>query len=66
MRGSGVRRSVERQRAADAARCASVEPSRSLLQPLRRLFDDAQIGFALDVKRRLNEAEVARHIDVPL
>lgn len=42
------------------------EPSRSLLQPLRRLFDDAQIGFTLDVKRRLNEAEVARHIDVPL
>ena len=66
MRRSGVRRSVERQHAADAARCASVEPSRSLLQPLRRLFDDAQIGFALDVKRRLNEAEVARHIDVPL
>src|SRR3954470_16048281 len=66
MRGSGLWRSVERRRAADAPRCGPVEPSRSLLQPLRRFFDDAQIGFALDVERRLNEAEVARHIDVAL
>ena len=59
-----MRRKPARRRCAALCACRTVPLS--LLQPLCRLFDDAQIGFALDVKRRLNEAEVARHIDVSL
>src|SRR5256885_639936 len=48
------------------ARSARARPGNTLLQPVHRLLDQAEIGMLLDVDARLDEAHLRGGVDVAL